>query len=180
MLPESMRQERLSVAYFHAVLATCGVNFSRDACDLGMDYYLNVPRYVGGRFVPGTDILGIQLKSTRQATVGEEVVSYRLDLRAYDILRATDVSYPALLVLLVLPTDPHMWVTATEKRLVLRHCAYWVSLRGAKERRPPGRAKSPKVSIEIPRTHQFTVRGLKQIMRRFEAGDDMNSPRVSP
>ena len=40
--------------------------------------------------------------------------------------------------MLVLPTEEADWLSQTVEELVLRHCAYWISLKG----RPPTKARS--------------------------------------
>ncbi|WP_407896642.1 DUF4365 domain-containing protein [Scytonema sp. NUACC26] len=47
-----------------------------------------------------------------------------------------------------------------EEELCLRHCGYWVSLRGL-----PETQNTNNVTITLPRSNQFTVTTLQSIMQ---------------
>jgi len=52
-------------------------------------------------------------------------------VKQYDGLRSTQVATPKLLIVLFLPPKPEDWLDVSVSHLVLKNCAYWVSLRGA-------------------------------------------------
>ena len=55
--------------------------------------------------------------------------------------------------LLVLPKEENDWLGQSEEELLVRHCAYWVSLRGLE----PTTAKKT-VRISIPRSNVFSTK----------------------
>jgi hypothetical protein len=52
-----------------------------------------------------------------------------------------------------------------EERLILRKCAYWVSLRGYAPT-----ANQKRITIRVPRQNLFSVQNLKGIMDTIEQG----------
>jgi hypothetical protein len=82
------------------------------------------------RLAPRRPKLDLQVKSTSDCTGTEAAIHYPLKRKNYDELILADLLTPRLLVLVVVPQDPPAWLTAAPEALVLRHCAYWVSLRG--------------------------------------------------
>lgn len=176
MLHKSARQELLSIAYFRAIVAKCGINFWKPCQDIGMDYSLEDAVYEGGRIVSLGHKLDVQLKSTCRAVVTDEAVRYRLDRRAFDNLSRTDVGTPRILVLCVLPRSEKDWVTADEERLCLRTAAYWMSLRGAKMTGSSSSTSQGEVPITLPRNQVFNVESLTEIMKLVADGKPLENP----
>lgn len=56
-------------------------------------------------------------------------------------------------------------VVQSEAELSIGHCAYWVSLRGM-----PETQNATTVSIELPRSNQFTVEALSTMIHWFGEG----------
>ena len=73
--------------------------------------------------------IDLQLKATAQR-VTEDPFPFDLEVKNYDELRADNWQVHRILVVVVVPEDTASWVTATEQELALRHCGYWLSLRG--------------------------------------------------
>jgi len=159
MLPRNLRQEALSRSYVRAVAARAGVISGGTENDLGFDLLLRGVEIHDQQYWDGGPQLDIQLKSTTRAEVRETVVVHDLEVRAYDLLRQENVSRPRILVVLVLPEDESQWLSQSEDALILRRCAYWVSLRGAK----PTTAQAT-VRILIPRANVFSVESLQTLM----------------
>ena len=113
-------------------------------------------------------VLDLQLKSTTRALPDGESVTFDLDVKNYDDLRDPDVRCPRLLVLLVQPEGEDLWLTQSEEELVLRHCAYWVSLKG---RDPTTNQRT--VRVTIPRQNVFTVESLRALFERVRTGGDL-------
>lgn len=152
-------EERLSMAYAHAVAARAGYttaiyDLDRDGVDLRIQ--------AGGAMRPALDF---QLKATinlRQA--GDESLRFPLPVRNYDLLR-TRTQTPRLLVVLDLPRDEQQWLTITEDELIIRHRAYWCNLVGEEEK-----ATRKSVTVPIPRKNRFDVTGLQDLMERSRTG----------
>ena len=165
MLPRNLRQEALCRAYVRAVAARAGVICGGVENDLGFDLLLrSVESHDGQLWDTGAQI-DVQLKSTTRAKFRATEVIHDLEVRAYNILRQPDVNRPRILVLLVLPEDEGKWLAQTEEALILRHCAYWLSLRGAE----PTISRTT-VRIAIPRGNLFTIEALQEMMDRVKEG----------
>lgn len=153
------REEALSRAYVQAVAAGAGyvvatMDFDRDGIDCEIK--------AGGRMRPS---LGIQLKAT--IGLGEVVNgSYHYPLRRlnYDLLREPTQT-PRLLVVLTLPGDEDEWLNISEAELVMRRCAYWVSLAEA-----PESDNKTSVTVHLPEHNRFDVEGLVALMDQSRTG----------
>jgi hypothetical protein len=154
------RQEALCRAYVQAIAAQAGMLCSRPEPDYGIDLSLRSVRQRGSRRQDTRVQLDLQLRSTTQATVAENHLSYDLDARTYNYLREpSDIR--CLLVLLVLPDDEARWLEQSLEQLILRDCAYWQSLRDA----GPTTATSS-VRITVPRSQVFSVQALQSMLGR--------------
>ena len=66
------------------------------------------------------------------------------------------------------PETPSQWLEISEECMISRRCAYWTSLLGMPETR-----NTRKVSIHLPRSHQFSVDQIQEMMRRISRGEDL-------
>ena len=152
-------EERLSMAYAHAVAARAG--YTTAVYDLdrnGIDLRIQA----GGAMRPA---LELQLKATvNLRQVDAESFSFALPVRNYNLLREPTQT-PQLLVVLDLPRDEQQWLTITEDELVIRHRAYWLNLLGAEET-----ANRESVTVAIPRGNRFDVAGLRDLMAQSRTG----------
>lgn len=167
-------ESELSYAYLHAVASRAGVAcecLGRHSDNLGVDAELHaVGEYAENAVV--TDMtVHLQLKATiRQPSQHDDKLSYSLDdIKRYDKLRCTKTNLPRLLVVLFLPEDPAAWLSQTEDELILRKCAYWVSLRGA----PPSRNHKSQ-TVYLPRAQAFDVEGLNRLFGRLALQEDIS------
>jgi len=168
VLTRNHRQEGLSRAYVAAIAARCGMSWSSPRPDYGIDQTLNdIVAYGDYRAESGFKI-DVQAKSATRAHLTATHVKHDLERRAYDILRETAVGTPRILVVLVLPKDESLWVAQTEQELTLRHCAYWISLRGVA---PSTNRRS--VRVEVPRANVFSANTLQELMRRVKRGEPL-------
>ena len=163
-MPRNHRQEALSSAYMQAIAAQCGMacSFPR-VYDYGIDLTLHEIRRHGSRYVESGFRLDVQAKSTSARMPARSHVPYDLDVKTYDDLRDAEVGCPRILVLLVVPEVVNRWTTQTEGQLVLRYCAYWMSLRG---QGPTANRRT--VRVAIPRANAFSARGLARLMDRVK------------
>jgi hypothetical protein len=166
MLPRNLRQEALCRAYVRAVAAQAGVICGGTENDLGFDLLLRGVETHGQQLWDSGAQLDVQLKSTTRGDVRDTVVAYDLEVRAYNILRQENINRPRILVLLLLPEHEGDWLNQTEEALIVRRCAYWASLRGAK----PLTAQTT-VRILIPRANVFSVESLRALLDRARGGD---------
>jgi hypothetical protein len=161
LLTRNHRQEALSRAYVQAIAARCGLACSLRDFDYGIDLTLHDIRRKGGRCMESGFKLDIQAKSIAGGAVTETHIPYDLRAAAYDGLRDPHVGCPRILVLLVMPADEATWTGQSEEHLLLRHCAYWLSLRGQK-----ATPNQQTVRLAIPRTNVFSVEALEVLMAK--------------
>ena len=166
MTPEQ-RKEELSRAYVHAVAARCGFAVGSWSQDQGcVDVSIGAGSALGGGTLEDPR-LDLQLKCTsdvRHQT--EDHIVWKLSRVHYDKLRARS-SIPKLLVVLVLPGTEPEWMEHSPEALVIRRCAYWLSMVGM----PPITTES-KV-VHLPRTHVFSPEQLRSMMERVSRGEPL-------
>jgi hypothetical protein len=106
----------------------------------------------------------LQVKATSEPVVGDPF-PYDLSVKNYHELRDEEFQIPRILVVMVLPTSPEHWTASSEEALILRHCAWWLSLRGA-----PDTPNTAAVRVRIPRRNYFHVEPLQEMMNRIRYG----------
>lgn len=167
LLTEEHRKEALGRAYLRAVAAQAGANIAIPEHDYGIDITMTevVERNDNGktRYVDWNDFK-IQLKCSVSVTIETETIVYDLEAHTYNDL-VGEPNTPRILVLLHVPREEADWLTLTEEQLVIRHCAYWISLRG---QAPTANAAQQR--IRIPFTQRFTSDTVQEIFERLRAG----------
>ena len=152
-------QEQFSKVFIMAVasLAGCAAAEPRPDDD-SVDWTLSCK-------LPRRPKLDLQVKSV-SCPAGDGIsIHYPLKRKNYDELIPTDLLAPRLLVLVTVPADPALWLTLSPEALVLRHCAFWASLRGL-----PASSNDWSVTVEVPRANLFDVEALTGIMHRISEG----------
>jgi hypothetical protein len=167
VLIRTHRQESLSRAYIQAIASRCGLNCSFRDFDYGIDVTVHLIQRRENRYVESGFNLDIQAKSTFNATLNGTHVVYDMEAKTFNDLREPDVGTPRILVLLVQPEIENDWTGMTENELMLRRCAYWLSLKG----REPTTNKET-IRVSIPRTNLFSVEALQGIMTRLRNGEE--------
>ncbi|MFN0146754.1 MAG: DUF4365 domain-containing protein [Dehalococcoidia bacterium] len=155
-MPRANQLEEFSRAYFHAVSATAGLAIAIPSVDHdSIDY--TVSSGVGNR--PKLDV---QLKCTSRPALVGAALAYELPLKNYEELRIR-TQVPRILVVVVVPPDIGRWTHQTERRLIMRKCAYWRSLRDY-----PDTTNSASVTIRIERTRILTPKALTSLMHEAD------------
>ena len=162
MLPRNQRQELLSRAYVRAIAAQAGTICSEPEQDFGIDLCVRAVRDRGARVTDVSGQFDVQVKSTTRANVTESEVRYDLEVKNYDDLREPGDNCPRILVVLVLPEEEAQWLSQSVEELILRHCAYWISLEGY-----PATAATTTLRIAIPRSAVFSVEAVRGILARL-------------
>ncbi len=159
LLSSPDQEEALSRAYVQAIAGMAGYMTAEYKPDRdGTDVQIRA----GGSMRPSLDI---QLKATinlKTATDGQ--FRYSLKLRNYNLLRVP-TQVPNILVVLALPQNSVDWLSVTPEQLIMRRCAYWVSLKGY-----PETQNKESVTISIKETSRFDVTGLKDLMNQARTG----------
>ena len=162
MLTREHRQEALCRAYVRAVAALAGVTICEPENDYGIDMALRAITARENKRRDASVQLDLQLKSTTRANVTDTHAIYDLEVENYHDLRAPEAVCPRILVVLVLPAEEPRWLSQTPEELVIRHCAYWMSLKGF-----PDTTSTSTVRIAIPTANVFSVAALQAIMQRL-------------
>ncbi len=165
LLTDADREEALSRAYVRAVAGFAGYtvseeDFDRDGIDMGV--------HAGGDLSPA---IALQLKATTRLGALHPDNSYRYPapIENYrELIRPSQV--PRYLVVLALPADKAHWLTVSADELVMRRCAYWVSLFGA-----PESGNRASVTVRIPANNRLDHYALQELLERSRRGDDGNA-----
>jgi hypothetical protein len=160
----TQRQEKFSAAYVRAIAATAGFRVLDGAQpdDDSVDLTLTA-RGPGGTV--RSPKLDLQLKCKLGRPADEPTWPYDLKLKNYEDLRHTDFQVPRILVVVAVPDDVNTWLEQDDDRLLMRHCGWWVSLRGM-----AASTNTTTVRVQVPRAQRFDVAGLTAIMERLEQG----------
>lgn len=108
--------------------------------------------------------LDLQLKATA-TPVREDPFAFDLEVKNHNELRAELLQVPRILVVVVVPPEVERWVSASEQELVVRHCGYWLSLRGEAQTQ-----NVSTVRVRIRRSSCFHVPQVRDIMDRIRQG----------
>ena len=159
----NQQKEQFSITYIRAIAAVAGYSLYRpeidnDSVDLGI-----LSR--GGTGKIFSPRLELQLKCTARDVLEKNSIKYPLIIKNYHDLRINSL-VPRILVIVLVPEKVTDWIKQTEEELCLRYCAYWISLRGM-----PDTTNTTNVTIEIPRSNQFTPDALQTIIQRISFGD---------
>ena len=165
-------ESEISYAFLHAVASKaglgCGIGTRHDD-NHGIDATLTA--WEVGADKDEIDIK-VQLKAKKGAPINNiGHISYFLRESAanpnkrYNELRAETKSTHRILVVLFLPDDETQWINVTAESLIIKNCAYWVSLRGAAA--PAGNGTGQ--TVYIPETQIFNRENLKIILDKIIA-----------
>jgi uncharacterized protein DUF4365 len=157
------RQDALSGAYIRAVCAAAGCGIDAVTLDNDKVDYLVRSRVSGKvRTKPQIDI---QAKCQMSGMAASDPLSYPLDLDTYDNLRDVKVCIPRILVLVLVPNDVQEWLAQSEHALTLRHCGYWVTLKGMN-----ASDNATSQTVHIPRKNLFGPEVLRSMMVKIADG----------
>lgn len=159
----TMKQERFSLAYLNAIAAKAGVKLVEESVD--NDSVDGIFRADWG-LRPQIDF---QAKCHGHADwqEGQISLSYTLSLKNYDDLRIPTTN-PRLLIVLLVPTEEHLWLVHTEDELSLKRCAYWTSLLGL-----PDATTAGTKNVTLPRANLLTPDTLLGLLERVNAGETL-------
>lgn len=164
MLTTTQRQEPFSNAYVRAVVAAagCAMQGGPDPDTDSVDFSIRSDGGSGRR----RGIIDVQLKSKLCEAPPTGDFSYDLKAKNYEELRIAELSVPRILVLVMIPKDVGRWLEQTPKQLLMRYCAWWVSLCGQGPRE-----NSSTVRILVPGDQRFDVPNLLGLMERSSLGE---------
>lgn len=159
----NQRKEQFSHAYLRAVASVAGFSLAEPAVDDDSIDLIIAQR--GGGGTVRSPRVEVQLKCTERPVPQNGILSYPLKLKNYDDLRDANVLVPRILVVLFVPDNLTDWVEHTEQQMLVRHCAYWVSLRNL-----PATPNTTSVNVQIPQGNTLNPASLRDIMARIGGG----------
>lgn len=168
MLPEQKTKEEFSFAYVHAVAASKSfiVNYTRIDYD-SIDVSISSNGLIEEDSSLYSPEIKLQMKATASPTFKENHLHFKLPIKNYNELRAK-VANPRILVVLCIPEDQEEWLSHTCEELVLRKCAYYMSLKGMAET-----DNEYTVTIHIPLKNVFSPDALYEMMLKTSKEEDL-------
>ena len=162
-LPSTHVQERLSLAYVQAVVATSGAHYNpEDQPEYGVDCTIKTVTIManGGYNYTGHSLL-CQVKSTTNLIEKDDHVIYDMEVDAYNKLASRDLK-SVLLIVFRLPKDSQEWLVCTEDAMALKNCCYWTIIDG-----PPS-LNSSKQRVKIPREQMFDPNAVQELLEHLK------------
>ena len=154
--PVNLRQEQLSKACLQALVFNAGYNLSQPMVDAyGVDGTIVNPAQ------GGINRVDYQLKATTRYEIRGSELAYDLRVEDYNRLIPADGA-PRVLLLYTMPADPDQWLAQSEAETCLRHCLYWLSLRGM-----PASANTATERVYVPRANFLDQAGLVNMFRQL-------------
>lgn len=133
MLTENIRKSELSLAYLHCLAIKKGFELEHTRID---NDSVDATVCANGKIVPDALLnspkLDIQLKATSNWELKDGVIKFALPVKNYNDLRSKAVNRK-ILVVVCLPEKEDDWIEYTPNEIIIRRCAYWVSLLGMDE-----------------------------------------------
>ena len=164
--PIQTKMEDMSVAYLTALCANNGFTLMKEEHDND-----GVDRTVKCTGKPSIDCkrkspkLDVQLKSAYSPSNIKKnpdgSISFKLEVKNYNILVDTERITPIILVVLYMCEDENQWLEQTTDYLKIKKCAYWISLEGW----DPSENKD-KITITIPANHILSKESLHELMMK--------------
>lgn len=160
--------EDLSRAYVWAVAARAGCIYQDTRRDLGTDAELHYVEWVDGKPRETGLELRLQIKATTQGhkhTPAEVILD--LEVEHYRKLIVQSPGVRSILIVFDMPEEDARWLDTAQDGLVMRNCAYWVSLEGWEDVSNETRKR-----VKIPRTQRFDVDAVRGALRRIACRED--------
>lgn len=153
-------EECLSLAYVHALAGRAGVNLAAQRVhDYGIDGTFRSIKIIGTRRVESGFAVDFQMKATINWEYDGPDVVYDLEAKTYnDMVQRDSEAAPCILILLCLPANVEDWLESDETRLVLKHCCYWMRLKGETT------TNTSTKRIRIPRSNELTSQAILNIL----------------
>lgn len=152
--------ELFQLSVVQGVAAAAGCNVGAPMIDNGFDLDLT-------HELPNEEdvMLRVQLKAVTAGWNADRTrISATMSRQRYDRMRRANPSLHSVVVIMDLPSEQAHWSWSHHPYTVARHCCYWVSLEGAKER------QGDTVTVSAAATNVFDDVALCQIMARIRAG----------
>ena len=153
-MDENLQKSRFSLAYIEAVASRAGQVVAETKVDIDS---------VDGVFASDSGRrprVEFQAKATSRDVVRGDNIHFPLSIKNYDDLRL-DAINPRILIVLLMPDSIDEWLSQTDDELCLRHCAYWMSLKGE-----PESGNTSNITVRVPLTNMFNSEQLIDMMQK--------------
>lgn len=172
MTPQDV-EASLSYAYLYAIASHAGVacqEANRAHDNLGIDACLSLRRDFGELAVFTELSVHVQLEATVKPSIGRDgrMPYFLANTVEYDRLRKPSALPPRLLGVLFLPPERTAWLSHDVEQLILRRCAYWVSLVGA-----PECDNLTGQTVYLPSSQALSPTGLIELFRRLACQEEL-------
>ena len=167
-------ESELSYAYLHAVAAHVGAGCqvaSRSYDGNGIDAMITGwGPFRNGGYLQEISI-HVQLKATvKPSVIRSGHISYPLNnTKRYDDLRSLTLAVPRIMVVMYLPEAQAEWLNVSDEKLLMKKCAYWVSLRGA-----GASSNTSGKTVYIPQIQIFNEENLETIFSTLSRREHLN------
>ncbi|MFD5089472.1 DUF4365 domain-containing protein [Amycolatopsis thailandensis] len=159
VLDPKSHQGAFGEAFVRTLGVAAGLTVAKSEPDVtGDDFTFGYPGSLGGVFFPKMDV---QVKSWSRPAEKRGEWSYRMTVDHFNNLAGRNYSLPRFLVLVVVPPDARDYVHAEQQGLLLRHAAYWVSLR---EEERVDTSTAATVAVSVPKANLLTVDVLLKLL----------------
>lgn len=174
--PKDIESE-LSYAYLHAVVSKVGIGCeiaTRHEDNRGIDVKLTCWEQFQDSYKEEID-LKVQLKATiKEPSQTDTHFSYFFHFhngssKPYDLLCEETKHINRLLIVLFLPTNAEEWLNVHPEQLILKKCAYWVSLRGAEMS-----SNKSGQTVYLPKEQLLTPENLRDVFVKLAKNEHLN------
>lgn len=108
--------------------------------------------------------LDFQLKATSNPDLTNQHFNFDLDVRTYDLLRATNRSGYGILALIVVASDTADWHKMDDAGTALTRSAYYLPLYGE-----PATKNTSTIRLRVPLANLLTAEAMKTLMAKQSA-----------
>lgn len=163
--------EPFSYAYLYAIASSAGYSFKeepRGNDNVGIDITMNDPARA---FQLPPARISAQVKCTTKKQIkrkgGKDY--FRLEKKNYDTLIQSKPGNTYLLLVVIVPQNPLLWIIPSKFSTIVRYKAYWVSLEGL----PKSTLTHPKskIDVELRAENLLTPSSLIALMDRVSVGE---------
>ncbi|HDT5164351.1 MULTISPECIES: DUF4365 domain-containing protein [Klebsiella pneumoniae complex] len=163
-MDKKKQMEQFNIAYIRSLAAHAGFKVSTgEVDDDSVDITIEGTGF--NNSVIRNPKVDIQLKSTKNFKLKDNIITYALKAKNYSDLIGDNVLSPRYLVLLHLPVNDSDWLYHSVNGITLRNRCYWFSLRHL----PPS-ANRNSVTLNIPANQVLTSSLLKDMMKAASNG----------
>ncbi len=160
-------------SFVHVLASAAGLTVAKSDLDVtGEDFTLTHNGPLGGVRIPKIDVQVKSWSKPGAAKYRDGIWKYGLPAGQFNKLAGTGFDLRRYLFLVIVPADLSSYADGQQGQLVLRHSAYWVSL---KDREPVDADPKSNIAVDVPAANLLTVDTLLGLMKSASA-EELVSP----